>query len=696
MKANNCLRYCVVLCIISFWSCVRDTDFSAPLNLYTQKLVANTSFAHIKSMYLGTVVQIQEDLIIEGYTVSSDETSNFFGSLHFQDKPNNATQGFQIEIDIRDSHLFYGIGSKIALKLKGLYLGKSKGVYKLGGVFTSFGNKSVGRLPVIKAEEHLFVTSNEVFKITPRKVVVEVLDDSMVNTLVQLSDIEIVEDELEKSFAKEKKGTTRTLKDCTGNKITLLNSGYADFYAEPMPRGNGTITAVLLKNKKGYLLVIRNLNDIVFPNERCTEITDEVIPTPTLELTDPKDIDEVIPTPTLELTDPKDIDEVIPTPTLELTDPKDIDEVIPTPTLELTDPKDIDEVIPTPTLELTDPKDIDEVIPTPTLELTDPKDIDEVIPTPTLELTDPKDIDEVIPTPTLELTDPKDIDEVIPTPTLELTDPKDIDEVIPTPTLELTDPKDIDEVIPTPTLELTDPKDIDEVIPTPTLELTDPKDIDEVIPTPTLELTDPKDIDEVIPTPTLELTDPKDIDKFTSPYVFISELADPNNNKKGANGRFVELYNSSSESLSLKGWTLRRYTNENTKFTSTIDLSGFSIDGESTFVISPKPLEFKAIYGFEPNLGASRNSPADSNGDDNLELVDPFGIVIDRFGIIGEDGSNTNHEFEDGRAFRKSTIMRANATYTFEEWMIYNDTGASQTINYPKNAPEDFTPGTRD
>ena len=611
MKANNCLRYCVVLCIISFWSCVRDTDFSAPLNLYTQKLVANTSFAHIKSMYLGTVVQIQEDLIIEGYTVSSDETSNFFGSLHFQDKPNNATQGFQIEIDIRDSHLFYGIGSKIALKLKGLYLGKSKGVYKLGGVFTSFGNKSMGRLPVIKAEEHLFVTSNEVFKITPRKVVVEVLDDSMVNTLVQLSDIEIVEDELEKSFAKEKKGTTRTLKDCTGNKITLLNSGYADFYAEPMPRGNGTITAVLLKNKKGYLLVIRNLNDIVFPNERCTEITDEVIPTPTLELTDPKDIDEVIPTPTLELTDPKDIDEVIPTPTLELTDPKDIDEVIPTPTLELTDPKDIDEVIPTPTLELTDPKDIDEVIPTPTLELTDPKDIDEVIPTPTLELTDPKDIDEVIPTPTLELTDPKDIDEVIPTPTL-------------------------------------------------------------------------------------ELTDPKDIDKFTSPYVFISELADPNNNKKGANGRFVELYNSSSESLSLKGWTLRRYTNENTKFTSTIDLSGFSIDGESTFVISPKPLEFKAIYGFEPNLGASRNSPADSNGDDNLELVDPFGIVIDRFGIIGEDGSNTNHEFEDGRAFRKSTIMRANATYTFEEWMIYNDTGASQTINYPKNAPEDFTPGTRD
>ena len=474
IKKNNCLQYYIVLCIIAFLGCVRDTDFSAPHDLYTQELVANTSFIDVKNMCLADVVQIQKNLVIEGYIVSSDSISNFFGSLHFQDKPKNATQGFQIDIDIRDSHLFYPIGSKIALKLKGLYLGKSKGVYKLGGVFTSFGNKSVGRLPVLKAEEHLFAISNEVFKITPKKVNIGDLDDSMINTLVQLSGMETVEDELGKSFAEEKISTTRTLKDCTGNKIALLNSGYADFQAEPMPEGNGMITAVLLKDKKGYLLVVRNLNDIRFSNERCTKI-----------------------------------------------------------------------------------------------------------------------------------------------------------------------------------------------------------------------------IDEFTPALTLESETPEDIDEFTSTHIFISELADPNNNKKAANARFVELYNSSSESLSLKGWTLRRYTNEKTKIGSTIDLSGFSIDGESTFVISPKPLEFKAIYSFEPNLGASRNSPADSNGDDNLELVDPFGIVIDRFGIIGEDGSNTNHGFENGRAFRKLAITQANANYTFEEWIIYNDTGGSQTINSPKNAPEDFTPGIR-
>ncbi len=76
-----------------------------------------------------------------------------------------------------------------------------------------------------------------------------------------------------------------------------------------------------------------------------------------------------------------------------------------------------------------------------------------------------------------------------------------------------------------------------------------------------------------------------------------------------------------------------------------------------------------------------------------MQLVDPFGTVIDSFGIVGEDGSGTNHEFEDGRAVRKPEIVIANSTYTFGEWTIFNDTGAEGTKNLPQNAPEDFTPG---
>ncbi|MEM9078079.1 MAG: lamin tail domain-containing protein [Bacteroidota bacterium] len=185
---------------------------------------------------------------------------------------------------------------------------------------------------------------------------------------------------------------------------------------------------------------------------------------------------------------------------------------------------------------------------------------------------------------------------------------------------------------------------------------------------------------------------PEIITEFTSNQIFISELADPDNN---SGARFVEIYNSSSEPLDLNLWTLRRYTNDNTEISSTIDLSGTIINGQSTLVISPNASEFELVYGFPPDIGVSTNSPADSNGDDNLQLVDPFGTVIDVFGIIGEDGSGTNHEFEDGRALRNPNITQGNPNYTFSEWTIFNDTGDAGTTKQPQNAPEDFTPGIR-
>ena len=158
----------------------------------------------------------------------------------------------------------------------------------------------------------------------------------------------------------------------------------------------------------------------------------------------------------------------------------------------------------------------------------------------------------------------------------------------------------------------------------------------------------------------------------------------------------MELYNSSEEPLDLNLWTLRRYTNDNTEISSSIDLSGTIIEGESTLILSPNSEEFELVYGFAPDIGVSTNSPADSNGDDNLELVDPFGTVIDTFGIIGEDGSGTNHEFEDGRALRNLNITQGNPNYTFLEWTIFNDTGEAGTTKQPQNAPEDFSPGVRD
>ena len=438
----------IILC-----SCVKDRNFNSLKGNYVEDLEANISYAEVKALFQEQTFQIQEDLIIEGYVTSSDIVGNFFNVLHFQDKPENATEGFQIEIDYRDSHLFFPEGSKIYVKLKGLYLGKSKEVFKIGGVFTSFGNVSVGRLPSAVVEQHIFL-SEEKSKIIPSTITIENLSKKLTNTLVKIEGLEVIEKELGKPFATEGKETERTLINCNDNSINLLNSGFSDFQSELLPSRNGTVTGVLKREKDDYFLVIRSLRDFDFTQERCAEI----------------------------------------------------------------------------------------------------------------------------------------------------------------------------------------------------------------------------------------------IDEFTSNELFICELADPNNNM---NARFVELHNASMNSLSLKGWKLLRYTNENTEVSSTIDLSGFEVASKSTFVISPNAVVFEEVYGFLPDMEVGTNSPADSNGDDNLQLVDPFGKVIDVFGRIGEDGTNTDHEFEDGRAVRNVKVIEANAIYSFDEWRIFNDSGEAGTTNKPQNAPEDFTPGIR-
>lgn len=455
MKANTfrAISIQVLAGLVLLSSCVKSRDFDPPEAQCANDLVANTTIQEVKNLFVDSTVEIQEDLILEGYVISSDKEGNFFGNLHIQDHPDNPTQGLEIEIDVRDSHLFYGVGQKIFIRLKGMYLGKSKGVFKIGGVFTSFGNLSIGRLPATVVDQHLFVACEPPVTIAPLLANIQELNDGMISTLVLFDGLEIVEGEVGLPFAEPQEETERPLTDCDGNGIVLLNSGYADFQTEPLPEGNGTITGILTKEANTFQLVIRDLTDMDFTGERC----------------------------------------------------------------------------------------------------------------------------------------------------------------------------------------------------------------------------------------------PPDLQ--TSNQVFISELADPDNN---SGARFVELHNSGSKPLSLKGWSLRRYTNANTEVSSSIDLTEFTIDPESTFVISPNAAEFELVYGFPPDLGVKTNSPADSNGDDNLELVDPFGTVIDTFGVVGEDGSGTNHEFEDGRAVRNPGIIHSNPAYTFGEWTIYNDTGASGTVNLPQNAPGDFTPGRID
>jgi len=448
-------RILAILMIVVLAACIRSDDWTPPSRSCNTDIKANITFQSVYDLYQGSTLKILEDFVLDAYVISSDEMGNFFNTIHLQDKARNPTAGIQIELDLRDSYLRFSPGDKIYIQLQGLYLGRTKGMFKLGSAYTSFGNLILGRIPTHAIGNHLEKSCGEESVISPFVTTIEDLEFQKANTLITIDNMEFSEEELGQSYAVAEEMSKRILIDCNDQQLVLLNSGYADFSQDKLPEGMGTITGIYYPEYELPQLIVRSKADLNFNKDRCKDL----------------------------------------------------------------------------------------------------------------------------------------------------------------------------------------------------------------------------------------------ITEFTSDLVFISELADPDN---ASTARFVELFYSGNDSLSLNGWFLNRYTNGNTSLGSTLDLSGLVIYSGQTIIIASNAESFEQIYGFLPDLEAGLNSPADSNGDDNLLLVDPFGNVIDVFGMVGEDGSGTNHEFEDGRAVRNAFVQRGNPMYTFSEWTLYNDTGGAGTINQPQYAPQDFSPGTRD
>ncbi len=177
--------------------------------------------------------------------------------------------------------------------------------------------------------------------------------------------------------------------------------------------------------------------------------------------------------------------------------------------------------------------------------------------------------------------------------------------------------------------------------------------------------------------------------------IIITEIADPNN---AANtGRFVEIHNVSGVDVDMIGWELKRWTNGNAEPTasSAIDLSSLgNLQSGETAVIGKSG--FEEVYGFPPSI-VSSSASVDSNGDDQIAVFDSEGNVIDIFGVPGEDGTGTCHEFEDGRVERKATVASSNSTWNEAEWNVWADSTVNDCtthINSPQTAPDDYDPGS--
>ncbi|MDP6921762.1 MAG: DUF5689 domain-containing protein, partial [Lutibacter sp.] len=293
-KALNIILSCLLLLGLGI-SCVQDDEYDTPtISCDEPDIAVNATIADVKALYNGSLIQISDDLVIEGYVVSNDEAGNFYRTLHFQDALENPTEGFQLDVDLQDMYATYQVGRKIYLSVQGLYLDNYKGVLKLGGIYeNSSGDLSIGRLSAEQAASRLFRACEGPQTVSPAATSIDMISDQMINTLIQLDNVEVAPESLCQNYALEGENTNIVLKDCNGNEIILRNSGYSTFYKDLLPLGSGSVVAVLGKYGSDFQLTIRDTNDVSMSNPRCdgSTFTCEA-PEPTVSIQDIKNLYE--------------------------------------------------------------------------------------------------------------------------------------------------------------------------------------------------------------------------------------------------------------------------------------------------------------------------------------------------------------------------------------------------------------------
>lgn len=283
-KYFSIIRIFILSLTVFLTSCVQDDEYSTPdLQGKCQTLTPTKTIAEVKTAYANNTATITEDIIIEGYVSSSDESGNVYKTIYLQDAPENPTQGLVVSVDAVSTYTSYPQGSKVYIKLKGLAFGKYRNVLQVGykNVDPVTNTTTFGRIPEKLVGNHLVRSCAPKVKIVPKVITLSQLAttiDPLIGALVQVNNAEFPINLLCNIYAPN--GTpavNRQIVDPTmttpNNSRVVRNSSYASFASDQLPSGNGTFVGILSKFDSDYQFFINRVSDLNMKGPRLNGST---------------------------------------------------------------------------------------------------------------------------------------------------------------------------------------------------------------------------------------------------------------------------------------------------------------------------------------------------------------------------------------------------------------------------------------
>jgi hypothetical protein len=275
-----------VLSMFALSSCVKSDDYDVPEIKCNNKFdAANHSLSDLKTIAKPLPTQadiIAEDYIVEAYVSSSDESGNIYKIMFLQDKPENPTQGVEIDIDGSNQYLDYPVGAMVRINLKGLIVQATNGNIKIGAYDPSY---AIGRINPSKLPNYMgrVCDGQNPVKVNIVPLEFDYIADALkngahVNQLIKIKNVQFEDPELTKTFADPLATGDRYITDKKGGRLDLRFSNFATFAKTPispnyaksgdivlcLSRYSSTATTTTFSDQA----YVRTLNDIVFTKDR--------------------------------------------------------------------------------------------------------------------------------------------------------------------------------------------------------------------------------------------------------------------------------------------------------------------------------------------------------------------------------------------------------------------------------------------
>lgn len=244
--------------------------FDEPPTYTGPDIQANLSVHDLHKMHFnGNFEEVLDGYIIEGIVVADDRSDNFYKSIVLQD----STGGVTVRLGASGVYTAYPIGRRIAVRLKGLWLGDYAGMLQVGAAVdrTDPVYPELTGIPLPLFDRYLVKKSLH-NTVIPRLVRIDELNDSLQSCLIRINNVEFSVSDTGRTYADaiNKQSANRTIKACGGGSVYLRTGGFADFANNKIPRGNGSITAVYSVFNKEKQLLVRDTSDVQMNGLRCT------------------------------------------------------------------------------------------------------------------------------------------------------------------------------------------------------------------------------------------------------------------------------------------------------------------------------------------------------------------------------------------------------------------------------------------